>query len=197
MREQLCMALALRKGQTITPEMAVALVRELFPDRSYAPELFGQTVYADYVFQCERFTEVLPELHGLNELHYAETEDYLAGIPMDPDYKGMQESEHAGRLIQFTARVKATGQLVGNMRVYIYRSMHNQKLFCEEDTFFVLKAHRGGFMAVRLWQFVENAVRYAVGVRGVEFDSKLSNKADKMALYLKYKPVSTRFIKTF
>ena len=33
MREQLCTAMARRIGQTITPETAIEMVRELFPDR--------------------------------------------------------------------------------------------------------------------------------------------------------------------
>jgi|GEM_PF-1169059 len=33
MREQLCTAMARRIGQTITPSMAIEMVRELFPDR--------------------------------------------------------------------------------------------------------------------------------------------------------------------
>jgi len=196
MREHFCTTLARYVGQTLTHEVAVALVRELFPRMAHEPEKFGSQEYRGYVFQCERMAAVLPELHIQHQRHYAETEAYRAGIPMNPDYNGMIEREHSGNLIQFTAREVATGALVGNMRVHITTSAHTGTLVCSEDTFFVVPEHRGGFMAVRLWQFVEDAVR-AIGVREVRFDSKLVNKADRMARYLKYTPVATKFVKVF
>lgn len=196
MRERLCHTLAQHMGKTLTQELAVMLVRELFPRLAHEPEKFGSKVYKGYSFQCERLAAVLPELHKMHERHYAETEAHRSGIQMNPDYNGMIEREHAGELLQFTAREISTGALVGNMRVYIGKSAHTSTLFCTEDTFFVVPEHRGGFMAVRLWQFAEGAVR-SIGVREARFDSKLVNKADKMALYLKYTPVATKFVKLF
>lgn len=197
MRQQLIHALAARLGATINRETALDLVNALFPDLSWKPERFGVCEYQGYTLQCEALAAVIPELHALHDAHYAETEKYRAGIPMDPDYEGMTEAERGGRLIQFTARDEVTGELVGNMRVKIYPSSHTQTLVCKEDTLYLLPAHRGGLLAVKLWQFVENAVVNVVGVREVRFTSKTANKADKMALYMKYEPVGTEFVKTF
>lgn len=197
MRKLLSIVMAKHMGEVITLETAMVMVRELFPDVSYPPERFGAVIFEGYRFQAEKFKAVLPELLPLHEAHYAETEDYMEGIPLDADYDAMADDEMAGRMIQFTARHVETGELVGNMRVYVSHSRHNRKLFTTEDTFFVVPAHRGGFMAVRFWQFVEDSVRSIEGMRGVAFDSKLTNKADVMARYLKYKPVSTRHIKLF
>lgn len=169
------------------------MVRELFPDRSYDPQQFGQGQYKDYTFQCERFSDSLRELTPLHEEHWAETETHQ-DLPLKPDFDLMLECERSGGLLQFTSRHK--GVLIGNMRVYIARSTHTQELFATEDTFYVTPEHRGGFMAVRLWQFVESSVR-SIGVREIHFDSKLVNKADRMAVYLKYKPVAMKFTKTF
>ena len=191
------MVMAKHMGETITLETAKQMMRELFLDASFAPERFGTGTFEGYRFQAEKVLDVLPELHPLHEQHYAETEDYLSGIPMDADYEAMQDSERTGTMIQFTARHIETGELIGNMRVYIAQSRHNRQLFVTEDTFFVVPSHRGGFMAVRFWQFVENSVRGIEGVKGVSFDSKLTNKVNVMARYLKYKPVSTRHIKLF
>ncbi len=197
MRQQLIHALAARLGATINKETALDLVTALFPDLSWKPERFGVREYQGYSIQCELLADVLPELHALHDAHYSETEKYRSGIPMDPDYEGMRDAERAGRLIQFTARVKETRELVGNMRVNIYPSSHTQTLVCKEDTLYLLPAHRGGFLAVRLWQFVEAAVVNVVGVREVRFTSKTANKADKLAQYMKYEPVGIEFVKTF
>jgi len=194
-RKRLCEALALHAGELLTPRVAADLVNKMFPDRSHDPAQFGLKVYGDYTFQAERFAAALPELHPLHERHYLETEKHRAGLALNPDYDGVLERERGGGVIQFTARTSA-GELVGNMRVVIGVSVHTQTLFCEEDTFYVVPEHRGGFMAVRLWQFVENAVR-SIGVREVRFNSKLANRADQMARYLKYQPVAQLFVKIF
>lgn len=193
MREHLCVVLAKHVGKPITRELAVEMVRELFPDKAYPPDVFGTAQYKDYTFQAERMADVLPELHPLHQAHYDETELYRAGIAMSPNYEGMKEREHAGRLIQFTAR-DADGALAGHMRVYISPSQHTNTLIATEDTFYFAPEHRGGFTAARLWQFVERSV-IAIGVREIYFDSKLVNKADAMARYLKYQPIATRFAK--
>jgi hypothetical protein len=181
-------------GRTLTPELALEIARELFnsPDLSFPPGRFEPAHYKGYDFALESFREILPELHELHALHYAETEGYRAGIAMNPDYDAMAQSEHNGQLMQFTARQDS--KLVANMRVYLTQSRHTQTLIASEDTFYVLPEHRGGFMAVRLWQYVERCV-IAAGAREICFDSKTMNKADSMAKYLKYKPVAIKFIK--
>lgn len=196
MREQLCNLLALHAGQTLTQAVAIEIVRALFPDRSYAPERFEPGEYKGYTFQVERLAAVLPELHPQHEQHYAETEKHRAGIPLNMDYAGMLERERAGALIQFTAREKATGALVGNIRINVARSSHTQTLISTEDTYFVLPEHRRGFLAVRFWQWAE-ACGISIGIREARFNSKLVNKADRLALYLGYKPVGTMMVKIY
>ena len=193
MKTDLCTALAKHIGETLTVNLAVQLAREMFPDLAHAPQKFGVATYKGYTFQVERLVTVLPELHPFHQAHYAETELYRASIPMMPNYDGMKEREQAGQLIQFTAR-SVNGELAGHMRVYISPSQHTDTLIATEDSFYFTPAHRGGFLAVRLWQFVERSV-IAIGVREIYFSSKLVNKADAMARYLKYTPIATRFAK--
>jgi hypothetical protein len=190
MREQVCLALAKFKDQPITLEVAQAIVRDLFPDNFIDLAQFATRSYGKYTFRAERFHQILPELHRLHELHYRETEHAAQGLPLQADYESRLESERAGRLLQFTARAE-DGELVGSMRVYIKRSSHTGALYCEEDVFFVVREHRGSFMAIRLWQYVEDSMRQ-LGVHKVTFDSKTLNKADRMAAYLNYTPVSIK-----
>ena len=193
MRNQLCMLLAKHAGETITKELAVAMVRELFPDRSYSPDLFAPQEYKGYVFQLERLADIRDELHPLHEAHYAETELYRAGIPLDMNYELLEERAHAGGLLQFTSRT-LDGVLAGQMRVHLSKSVHTQTLIATEDVFYVKPEHRGGFMAVRLWQYADRFGEQ-IGVTETYFDSKLVNKADQLAKYLKYTPIATKFAK--
>lgn len=195
MRSKVAIVLAANIGKVLTSELAINMAREICaaPDQSRDPADYLPTEYRGYVLAMERFSEVLPELHILHQRHYLEVD--TSGIAMNPDYHAMRASEHEGNLMQFTARVKASGELVGNMRVYLGMSRHTQTLFAQEDTFYVTPEHRGGFMAVRLWQFAEACVVKA-GAREVFFDSKTLNHADSMARYLKYKPVAIKFSKT-
>lgn len=194
MRAKVAVTLASHIGQVLTLELAQAMAREICstPDKSLNPHDFPSAEYKGYVLAMERFSDVLPELHILHERHYAEVD--TSGIPMDPDYAAVKASEHDGHLMQFTARVKDTGELVGNMRVYLGMSRHTQTMFAQEDTFYVVPEHRGGFMAVRLWKFSEACVIKA-GAREIHFDSKTINHADSMARYLKYQPVAIKFSK--
>lgn len=195
MRAKVAITLAANVGKMLTLELAQAMAREICatPDKSIDPADYPPAEYKGYVLAMERFSEVLPELHALHERHYAEVD--TSGIPMNPDYDAIKSSEHDGCLMQFTARVKATGELIGNMRVYLGMSRHTQTMFAQEDTFYVTPEHRGGFMAVRLWQFAERCVIQA-GAREISFDSKTINHADSMARYLKYTPVAIKFSKT-
>ena len=195
MRTQVAITLAANVGKMLTPELAREIAREICaaPDRSINPDQFPPVEYKGYTLAMERFSDILPELHRLHERHYAEVT--TSGIPMNPDYAAAKADEYEGRLMQFTARVKETDELVANMRVYLCMSRHTQTLFAQEDTFYVVPEHRGGFMAVRLWQFTEKCVIQA-GAREITFDSKTMNNADAMARYLKYTPVSIKFSKT-
>ena len=190
-RLQVCLLLAQHAGKTITPALAREMVAELFPDRAHQPDKFGKKHYKGYTIQLEYLADVWAELQPLHAEQYAETEKYRAGIPMKPSYEVMAERETAGGLMQFTAR-SASGELVGHMRIYITPSAHTQTLVATEDTLFITQAHRGGFLAVRLWQFADASV-IAVGVQEMYFDSKLANSSDSLARYLKYQPIATRY----
>lgn len=196
MREQICIALAKHADQVLTKDVARAILDDIFPDLSYAPEQFGRLDYAGYSIQVERFKDVLPELEHLHAAQWEETEKARIGVAMNPDYAYMAEQERAGRMLQFTARDSATNELVGNMRFYRYLDTHAKQLCAKEDTFYVKPAHRGGFLAVRISEFAERSL-VSTGVREIVFTSKLANKAHRMALFMKYTPIGIEFVKRF
>lgn len=196
MRKLIAIALAKHMGKTLSPEVAIDIARAICDSIDCTPDIgrFTPLIYGKYKIACELLRDILPEIHVLHEKHYLETEVYRAGIPFNPDYDAALDIESSGGLLQFTARLIETNELVGNMRVYLTQSLHTKTLITTEDTFYVVPEHRGGFMAVRLWQYVEKCC-IEMGTREIYFDSKTINKADSMARYLGYTPVAIKFAK--
>lgn len=194
--EQLRRALAVNLGHVLTPELAAAIEAQACatPDHAIDCAALGSERHGEYLIRAERLRDVLPELHPLHVLHWHETEKHRHGLPLDPDYDGMLTRERAGRLVQFVAR--RDGAVAGHLRMYLGRSMHTGTTFAEEDTLFILPAHRGGMLAVALLRFAEGALR-RLGAREIRADSKLINRADVLMKRLGYKPVALKFIKVF
>lgn len=196
MRKLIAIALSRHIGKTIDMKTANEIIGDILDtiDCTIDATQFAPVIYGKYTIACESFKNALPELHDLHVKQYEETEVHKAGIPRNFDYDTLLEKESQGGLLQFTSRITDTGELVGNMRVYINTSVHTQTKVCTEDTFYVVPEHRGGFMAVRLWKYVERC-SIEIGVREIYFDSKMVNKADRMAKYLGYTPVAIKFAK--
>lgn len=190
-------AIASRLGQVLTPEVAVEIEMAAFsfPDESHDPAKFCEKEYKGFIFKAERLKDILDEIHPLHEAHFQETEKHRLGFGLDVDYDAMLSSERRGQLLQFTMRT-LDGKLVGNIRMYINKSLHTGTLYASEDTYFVLPEYRQGFAALRFWQFMEDCVK-SIGVREVRTDSKVLNKVHKLNDYLGYKHVANKYVKVF
>lgn len=173
MRMRFRLAMAKHLGHELTPERAAQIERELFldEDQSHSPESFGSAQYKGLTFQVESFRKVCDELHPLHVAHWQETEKFRHGLTLNPNYAYYAEIERQGKLLQFTAR-DGSGELVGNIRVYLYQDMHTQQPGAKEDTLFLLPRARGGFSAVRFIQFVLHCLRL-IGVKDAYTDSKI------------------------
>ena len=88
------------------------------------------------------------------------------------------------------------GELVGNMRMYLYISIHTQTRFASEDTIFITLGHRGGMTVIALMRFAERCL-LALGIREIRGNSKLVNNADVLMRRLDYTPVAIEFVKFF
>jgi hypothetical protein len=192
MREQLCNLLARYAGQTISHELAVEIVRALFPDQTNEPSNFSPQAYKGLTFQVERFADIETEMHVLHRAHWQETEAHRHAITMLPDYEAFKEDERVGKLIQLTAR--DGDQLVGNIRMYLYTSRHTQTLAAKEDTFYLLPSHRSGFAAIRFWQYMEGCLK-SMGVQEITTDSKVVNQVGRLNEYLGYSHIANVFHK--
>jgi hypothetical protein len=185
-------------GWEMTPEVAAAIEREAFavPDNSHDPAKFGMKEYKGLVFQVERIRDIVDEIHPLHEAHFAETEKHLDGFNLNADYDYFVACEREGGLIQFTCRDIETGKLVGNIRMYVRKSLHTGTLCANEDTYYVLPEFRKGFAALRFWQFMEDCLK-SIGVREIYTDSKVVNKVHKLNEYCGYKHVANSYVKVF
>jgi GNAT superfamily N-acetyltransferase len=191
-REQLSLQLAAHAGEVITREVAVKIIKELFPYRGIDPARFGRHQCGTLTFQAERLADILDEIHPLHEAHWLETEGYQEGIALDIDYERILEDERAGNMIQFTAR--SGGALVGNLRVYLSRSRHTKRPFAVEDTLFMLAEHRKGRAGLRFMEFAENALR-DFGCRELRVTTKLVNKVHLLLEFMGFKRVAFELVK--
>lgn len=196
--ERLKEALGNKLGCTLTPEIAAEITLAAFDceNRAFDPQAFPPRAYCDLVFQVESFRDILPELEPLHAAHYAETEQHLAGVPMAPDYDYMAERERTGHLIQFTAR-DAAGQLVGNLRMYLYKSLHTGEWCAREDTFYVAPGQRRGLAALAFLRYAEEMLVERASVREIHADTKTVNHANLLLSRRGFRHVANQYVKTF
>lgn len=187
-------AIARHMGETLTPSLCAAIECEAsMPSAKYIDlAQFTPAVAGAFTIQAERFADVLPELHPLHEAHWTETEKHRAGLTLKPDYDAMAADERGGRLLQFT--VRTGGRLVGHVRLYVMPSRHSDNLLACEDTLYIAPDHRGGILGLRLLRYAEDCLR-RIGVREIQADSKLLNRADSLMRRMGYAPVALQFHK--
>lgn len=192
------LALSHHMGSQLTPELAQQIVFIAGGEADFAPDpaAFEVVEHHGYRFGVERLRDLVRELHPLHELHWQETEKYRHGLLLSVDYQQMAAWERSGRLIQFVVR-SPSGQLIGQCRMYLARSMHTSVLVADEDTLFIHPDHRGQMLSVRLLRYVERVLVEQMGVQEIRANSKLANNADVLMRRLKYEPVATQFAKVF
>jgi hypothetical protein len=213
--EDLKHALAPFLGTVLSPETAAAIMLDALNgrDRAIDPAQFEPRplLQGAYVAAVERFEDVLPELHPLHLRHFEETERYRAHQGLNPDYDALARDSRAGRLLQFTLREVETRALVGNIRFYLATSRHTAARYAREDTYFVLKEHRKGLMALDFWRYAERCMRTRLGVIEIRTDTKLTPGASidvrdesgpakgvhRLNERLGYAPVAIQYVKTF
>jgi hypothetical protein len=198
-------ALGSKLGQTVTPELCAWLEENAFDrfDHSHDPAKFGSKQYGGLTFQVERIADIQADIEPLHQAHYFETELHRHGLALDMDYAVLNEHERAGRLIQFTAR-DGDGKLVGNIRMYLYTSVHTQTLAAKEDVIFMLPQHRKGLTAIRFCQYADRCLEQ-IGVREIYTDTKVLHdeagnvirNVGRINEYMGYKLVSNGYHKSF
>lgn len=193
MRQALCLLLAKYAGQEITRELGIRMVQDLFPDRTIDPTRFTPIEHGPYVIAAEHFADILPELAPLHELHWQETEGHRHGLKLNVRHDHMADRMLAGAGLQLT--IRCAGELVGHLRLWIFRSDHTDTTVAEEDTLYIRPDHRGGFLVMALLRYAERCLWQLHPGIEIRTNSKMVNKADVLMKRMKYQPVAIQHVK--
>lgn len=135
-----------------------------------------------YTLNIERGWENLPELLPLYATHYQEMKDRLEadGHQVGP-FKMRQDVYldywRSGALLNYVVRTES-GEAVGYSNVYLTNDMHNCELIAQEDTIFIVKAHRNG-VGKKLVRFVLDDLR-SRGVKRVHVTAVTDLRVSKL-----------------
>jgi GNAT superfamily N-acetyltransferase len=151
-----------------------------------------------YAITIERFSDTYAELEPLYREHYKEMADRLAlsGVvypPYNPRLDLYNKSGDEGWLLTFVLR--SDGVVCGYSNVYITNDMHNNDLISQEDTIFVLKAHRNG-IGKKLVQFVLQELK-SRGVKRLMVSAVTDLRVAKLWGRMGFKEAATQMIYEF
>lgn len=151
----------------------------------------------EFVLGHEKIRGMQEEICKLHAEHYAETETLYMDEPFDPDYPRYIHAEDAGQFVVFTARRK-TGEMIGYLQYYVFRSMHSQKMLqAREDALFLTKDVRGGGLAPTLLEYAEHCLAQ-LGCTHAGMSSKGPAGGPDLDAWLRrkdYRPVALYYVK--
>lgn len=159
---------------------------------------FDPEVHGSYAYGIEKLSDVLEDFKKNAESHWEETETLYRQAQGEPNYPAYMALEDEGKFVIFTSRCQDTGDLVGHLAFYVYESMHTiKRMEAREDAFFVAKDHRGGRLAVRLYDYAEKCLR-KMGVHQMTMSSKEPAGGPSLDKFLRrkgYNPVAVGYFK--
>lgn len=193
MRSQLAHSLATHVGEVLTLDLAKQIVREVLnaTDQSLEPARFGQDVSGRYTIQAEYLLAAMPELARHHAAYHREVNP--DGPALDYDYPRALDRARAGEALLVTGR--ADGRMVASLLVFFNRRIDTQTLVAQDDRMFIDPEHRGGMLAARLWRFAQRA-GLSLGIREGWIESRGDNRAGRLAEFMGYRPVATKYVMT-
>lgn len=141
----------------------------------------------------ESFEERLIELQTLLPEHYKELALNQDKVPLSPQYSQYITREREGALLFVTLR--DAGTMVGYFIGFIAPGLHYSTcLTCTMDIFYVRQDKRKGSAGIRLFRFVEVALKHR-GVQRWFMGSKIHADASALFKRIGAKPVETYYSK--
>lgn len=190
MREVVALALAKYKGQTLTPDVACAILRDLDADYAIRPDRFEQRFCGPYALQCERLRDALHELQDQRLAYLAERHPDRRH---EVNWLRLLDLSRSGTQVIFTAR-DACGAMVGSMWLHLAINADTGRLWLTDDLLYIDPAHRGGMLAAQLWRYAEECT-FALGVREATIHMREANGAERLARFAGYERDAIRFTK--
>lgn len=159
---------------------------------------FDPETHGNYILGIEKLSKMLPELRKNADAHWEETETLYRQAFGDPNYRAYMQLEDEGKFAVFTAREKDSLDMVGHIAFYVYESMHTVGVMeAREDAFFIQKEHRGGRLALRLYDYAEQVFKQ-MGVSQISMSCKAPAGGPDLDKFLRrkgFKPVATSYFK--
>lgn len=151
-----------------------------------------------YEINVEKFTDTYLELEPLYRQHYAEMVERLDGqgitySPYNPRLHEYGAACERGDLITYVLRHDR--EACGYANVYLTNDMHNGDLISQEDTLFVLKAHRNG-VGKKLVQFVLQDLK-SRGTKRLMVSAMTDLRVAKLWNRMGFKEAATQMIYEF
>lgn len=155
-------------------------------------------MYKNYTLGVEMMCDVLPEATELHRAHWAETEVLYATGDVDGHYDYFQFLEMNDKFIYFTVR-DDRGYLVAHLGYFLAHSIHQKtRIRATEDFFFVLLAHRKGWLALKMIRYAEKCL-YGLGVQEIGMSSKAPVGGPDLDVLLRragYRAIAVQYGKT-
>lgn len=144
-------------------------------------------------FQIEKWRDALPEMEPILVQHWQEIALGHDKVPLDIARDRYQALCDSGALHIVTARDQ--GVMVGYHVAIISGHLHYMStMHAITDVYFVLPAYRKGFTGIRLFKYVEAAMRN-LGVKKLITGTKLHLDMGKILRRLQYQPTETVYTK--
>lgn len=145
-----------------------------------------------YKFALENGEHNCPEMMPLYSQHYTEMRERLSVDGIDiPEFKPRLQvyfdGMNAGHILNYIVRTDA-GEAVGYANIYLTQDMHNSEYIAQEDTVFIIKAHRNG-IGKKLVQFILDDLRKR-GVKRVNITPVTDLRVGKIWERMGFKPVA-------
>ncbi len=152
----------------------------------------------NYTISQEPLRQAYPALEWICRAHYTEMSSRLLakGVSISPYNPRVDEyfkAADAGYLKTFVARWQ--GEPIGYSLVYLTNDMHNRDLIAQEDTLYILPAHRNG-IGKKLVRHVLDALK-GYGVKRLCISATTDLRVVPLFRRMGFKEVSSQMMYTF
>lgn len=144
-------------------------------------------------YQVEQYPDIIEEMKGLFDAHWAEIASDRDAIKLNPKYDSYMNMHLAGLLHMVTAR--ENGVMVGYLVSFVNTHLHYADcLTAHWDIYYISPSHRKGMVGIKLFTFSEKAL-IERGVQKIYAHTKIKNDIGTLLERLGYSPCERIYTK--